>query len=371
MINNTHKVTQFNFNYGSYNGDTDDWLVQFMDHFEDLFDHNGRENIEFLFDHEGEDSIKVIALNLTEKFKQAANNHKTKIIAFGGYETYFIKFFVSSTLYAVGVLSQNDMYGKKHNFTVVGKADLLTDLIQIIKTMDNVSLINKSLGEVSWTYRGEGGRRQEQSVQVNEPHKVNQVLYPWLNVPFDEYVKKFFSSEANIMLMIGPPGTGKTNFIRNMIYQFKRKSLITYDESLLREDSMFVEFLLGKRHNMLIVEDADNMIQSREQTVDNMVSKFLNIGDGLIKFTDKKMIFSANLTDYNKVDSALLRPGRCFDALTFRKLTRAEAEAVKDFYNLPALDNSKTEFTLAEIFNPKNDLTSAATTVTKMKVGFR
>jgi ATP-dependent 26S proteasome regulatory subunit len=42
------------------------------------------------------------------------------------------------------------------------------------------------------------------------------------------------------------------------------------------------------------------------------MSRFLNISDGLIKLPNKKLVFTTNVTNFENIDSALLRPGRCF-----------------------------------------------------------
>jgi hypothetical protein len=57
-----------------------------------------------------------------------------------------------------------------------------------------------------------------------------------------------------------------------------------------------------------------------------MMGKLLNTADGLVR-TNKKVILSANITHLENVDSALTRPGRCFDVLRFRELTVKEAAA--------------------------------------------
>lgn len=224
---------------------------------------------------------------------------------------------------------------------------------------------------VSWMFRTQHGMSQTE-VQIDEPHKVEPVLYPWMNVHPEEYMKRFLESDSSILIMLGPPGTGKTNFLRNLMYKFKLKTMITYDSDLLNNDQLFIDFLIGGRgsnYDLLIMEDSDNMIRSRDESIDNhFVSKFLNVGDGLIKMPNKKMIFTANLTDFRQVDQALMRPGRCFDALEFRTLTFDEAEKISQKYGLP-IDTSKKSFTLAEIFNPKTDLHDQKIAM-KSKVGF-
>ena len=78
--------------------------------------------------------------------------------------------------------------------------------------------------------------------------------------------------------------------------------------------------------------------------------RFLNVGDGLVTTKGKKMIFSTNLPSIRDIDSALVRPGRCFDILTFSALD--EAEAAKLAKRLGAsIDGVNKEYSIADIFN--------------------
>ncbi len=67
------------------------------------------------------------------------------------------------------------------------------------------------------------------------------------------------------------------------------------------------------------------MLSSRERGND-LMARLLNLADGLISLPKRKIVFSTNLPSLDSVDEALLRPGRCFAAVNFRKLDAAEAE---------------------------------------------
>jgi hypothetical protein len=79
------------------------------------------------------------------------------------------------------------------------------------------------------------------------------------------------------------------------------------------------------------------------------------------------MIFSTNLPSIRDIDSALVRPGRCFDIVHFDVLSESEANALakKLGVNLPASGDGK--YSIAEIFNQQKQ-----STVKKLerKVGF-
>ena len=103
---------------------------------------------------------------------------------------------------------------------------------------------------------------------------------------------------------------------------------------------------------MLIVEDADVLLTDRERDRNSIMSKFLNVSDGIVKMDSKKMIFTTNITQLNSVDDALLRKGRCYAAVEFRRLTVREARAAGEAAGLGNIDySSKDDWSLAELFN--------------------
>jgi len=90
-----------------------------------------------------------------------------------------------------------------------------------------------------------------------------------------------------------------------------------------------------------------------------MMHRFLNVGDGLVTTRGKKMIFSTNLPSIQDIDPALVRPGRCFDILTFAPLSLHDAKilAKKLKGTVPEVQAGKTvEFSIAEIFNTQNNI---------------
>ena len=90
-----------------------------------------------------------------------------------------------------------------------------------------------------------------------------------------------------------------------------------------------------------------------------------------IKNLKTKMIFSTNLPSIRDVDSALVRPGRCFDILTFDTLNVEQANnlAKRLGVNLAVRkrgDETKP-YSIAEVFNQK---TEGMSTASSRRVGF-
>lgn len=196
---------------------------------------------------------------------------------------------------------------------------------------------------IEWVYSARGD-----SIEV--PLNYRPALknaYPWIKGDIESYIDDYMDSEASVLILIGPPGTGKTTFIKNLIHRSGANAKITYDEKVMNDDSFFAGFIEGEE-KFLIMEDADTFLASRTDG-NTMMHRFLNVSDGLISAKDKKLVFSTNLPSVRDVDSALMRPGRCYDVLEFRALTRDEASKVAAELGQELPDG--TEFTLTELFN--------------------
>lgn len=204
---------------------------------------------------------------------------------------------------------------------------------------------------IAWNYILEG-RRMEMNVYLDEPQPTPDVFYPYVKGGLDAYFQQYMESSATVLLLRGEPGTGKTSFIRNLIWRSNLDTMITYEEQLYRTDEMFVSFMTNHKYDLLVMEDADQMLTSREDDSNRIMAKFLNVADGLIRLPKKKIVISSNVMEERKIDSALLRPGRCFDRPFFRKLTGREAATAAEAAGKPFHGSLNGEYTLAEILNP-------------------
>src|SRR5690606_2202324 len=80
-------------------------------------------------------------------------------------------------------------------------------------------------------------------------------------------------------------------------------------------------------------------------------SALLNFTDGVVA-TTTKVIISTNLSSIDKIDEALLRPGRTYKILKFRKLSNAEANDARAALDLPPIVfDTYDEHTLSEVLN--------------------
>lgn len=216
---------------------------------------------------------------------------------------------------------------------------------------------------IEWIYSGDGA-----SVNIpllGEKLPISE-MYPFLGEEtIGEYYDRYLRSDASILLLIGPPGTGKTTFIRGLLHHAKKNAIVTYDEKIIERDYVFARFIEDDV-GVMVIEDADNFLKSRSDG-NAMMHRFLNVGDGLISMNGKKLIFSTNLPSIRDVDSALIRPGRCFDIVTFDNYTLAEAEKLAEKVGVAfETKDSGSTYSLAEVFHKQRNANPKQT----RKMGF-
>jgi ATPase family associated with various cellular activities (AAA) len=216
---------------------------------------------------------------------------------------------------------------------------------------------------IQWVYNTNGD-------EITVPLKYRPAIrsaYPWINKNYKnvaDYIDEYIDSDANVLILIGPPGTGKTSFIKNLIYRSKADAKVAYDPKVMMDDGFFAGFIADDTR-FLVMEDADEFLQARSEG-NTMMHKFLNLSDGLISAADKKLVFSTNLENVSDIDEALMRPGRCFDVLEFRALNRDEALDVHEEIGLTTDLADGNKFTLAEIFSKQ----PSGKVSIKRKIGF-
>lgn len=238
------------------------------------------------------------------------------------------------------------------------------DVVSLQEQVEEV-LKTEKLIKISWYYKTNRGNDCAGLHVTGLNQTLRDEFYPWLPKGVDAFIQDYFASPAAVLVMYGPPGTGKTSFLRHLLLSQSINAMVTYDDRVLKDDAFFVNYLTDDEHNALIVEDADLFLAPREDGDNDMMSKFLNVSDGLIKITNKKMIFTTNINQVSKIDPALLRPGRCFGAVEFRELTSSEAAQAAAAAGLDDKDwLSQDRWSLAQIF------TQTESTSGRFKMGF-
>ena len=184
---------------------------------------------------------------------------------------------------------------------------------------------------------------------------------------FEKVENSILSKGSGLILLHGKPGTGKTTYIRSLISQHQDSNFIFIQNEFVNSllDPEFISFLLKQRNSILVIEDAEKVIRSRESLNEgSIVSTILQLTDGLFSdYLNIKVVCTFN-TSLSKIDSALLRKGRMIAMYEFKPLNLLKTN--KLLKSLGTLESDE-ELTLAEIYNIEQPDFS---NIEKNKIGF-
>ena len=210
---------------------------------------------------------------------------------------------------------------------------------------------------VDWYFIGKNGMDSYDLTEV-----IKEVVYPEAYPEIedlDAFITGYFNSSSPIMILTGPPGTGKSRLIRYIVMRYamlhgdEADVIYTSDMNLLeKEEAFFISFRVGD-DQFMILEDIDSFLQPRKEGND-LMHKFLSASDGFLRCDAKKIIMTTNLS-LNEIDEALIRPGRCYSRQEFGKLNQEQAIALARRINSKEVwsheEFSEKRYTIAEVYD--------------------
>lgn len=194
-----------------------------------------------------------------------------------------------------------------------------------------------------------GMQSREIHLQKSRLGTMRNDMYENLNV--EAMCQAFIDSDESLLVLSGPPGTGKTTVIKMLVMEMWKHfnqeaiesgtddgddyvdvtALYVKDTQVLSRPEFWTGLNLDENgYDLLIFDDVDIVLQNRVKKdgergdFSQIVNQLLSLSSGFVKH-DVKILVTTNLPIDN-IDPAIIRPGRCFDVIEMPQMSVSHAK---------------------------------------------
>lgn len=189
---------------------------------------------------------------------------------------------------------------------------------------------------------------------------------------YDKLVERLKdTNKSGLILFSGIPGSGKTTIVKKLAMNIDKKIIFVPPGTVdVITSPNFINFMLEHRNSILLIEDAEKVVRSRDGEGGNPegVSNILNLTDGFLGDCLNLFIIATFNTPREKIDKALIRKGRLVADHHFEELTADQANII--LKKIGSKRIAKEPMTLAEIYNEEGGMEQKEAEKNKKRIGF-
>ena len=182
-------------------------------------------------------------------------------------------------------------------------------------------------------------------------------------------------AQNGLSILRGKPGTGKTSFLRHLIFKHAETHRFYYlpVDSFGLLQSKMAAFLERERRRfkeavlVLVLEDAEQLLLDRRGFRDGLASSLLNFTDGFVGDMVKAHLVCTINSEVKDLDEAVLRPGRQRFFHEFDLIDHRRACALAEKLGISLAE--ERAYSLAEIYHFK-DLANTDGMAKHAQIGF-
>lgn len=138
---------------------------------------------------------------------------------------------------------------------------------------------------------------------------------------------------------------------RYLVYELNKKVIFLPPNVAAKMDAPEIaNLIINNANSVVIIEDAEDLIVSRNQESNSAISMLLNLTDGLLGYCLGIRFICTFNTTLNRIDPALLRKGRLSVLYEFAPLSVGKTNnLMRKLYG--SVPDGLTSMTIADIYN--------------------